>query len=125
MTPRRLLSPSAPLGILAAATYRTDGQTSPQPPSTLTSMPLVNELSSLAKNSAAVAISCGFPNRPRGMRASMAGRLAAMISSGTPILPAIGVLISPGLRLLTRILRSFKSLDQLRAKARTAALAPP
>src|SRR5258705_8807243 len=99
-------------------------QICPKPPSTHRSMPVTKELSSDARKTAACAISAGDPSRPSGMAASKFSLANAAWATGSPsfILAPIGVSVGPGLKLFMRIRRSFRSLVQLRANDRTAAL---
>src|SRR5258708_9070585 len=92
------------------------------PPSTNSSIPVIKLLSSEARNTTALAMSSGSPNRPSGMLASIDLKYCSLCSSfsAKPLRP--GVLVEPGLTALTRIFRYFMSKIQLRAKERTAAL---
>src|SRR5258708_35714079 len=74
-----------------------------------------------ARKSTAEAISSGVPVRPIGTLCTLLAPNSCACCSLRPILPKIGVAIGPGLNVLTRILRSFRSEVQLRAKDRTAA----
>src|SRR5437588_563956 len=79
-------------------------------------MPVTKLESSLAKNSATLAMSAGWPSRFKGIRAAICSRS----SGGMPAIMAVSV--GPGLRTLTRIPRSASSAAQVRAKERRAAL---
>src|SRR5271155_6021768 len=100
------------------------GQTCAIPPSTARSTPVMKLLSEQAKKRAVDAISSDRPKRARGTMLAIATRIPFTWSSGNPIFPMMGVSIGPGLRQLTRILRSFRSVVQVRANERTAALVP-
>ncbi len=63
-----------------------------------------------------MAISSGWPTRPSGTREMK----PSCISLG--MVANRSVAMGPGLRTLVRILRSFRSFVQVRAKERTAAL---
>src|ERR1700733_5392902 len=75
-------------------------------------MPLTKLESLDARKSATVAISSGRPISPRGIW-DLKNSLAAGPSGSR-----IGVSMVPGLRMLTRILRSLSSTSQVRAKER-------
>src|ERR1700680_2591537 len=99
------------------------GQTCAMPPSTARSTPVIYELSSEARNTTTDAISSGLPLRPSGICEVNWATACSACSAVRPVVVAkAGVSIAPGLIQFTRILRSFSSIVQPRAKLRTAAL---
>src|SRR6266702_3968549 len=91
------------------------------PPSTARSTPVTYELSSEARNATAAAISSGMPLRPIGVCVVNCATACSACSAVRPVVVAkAGVSIAPGLTQFTRILRSFNSKAQPRAKLRTA-----
>jgi hypothetical protein len=122
-------------GFLAASVYlggskrdsgNATGYLSPHtwamPPSTQRSIPVMNELSSEARKTAAAVTSSALPKRPMGIWE--VAKFANWVTSSfvKPDFPNIGVSIGPGLMAFTRILRSLRSEVQDLAKERTAAL---
>jgi hypothetical protein len=85
-------------------------------------MPVTKLLSFEARNNAASAISSDLPIRPIGTAATKLDLSCSTPSGVDAWSSMIGVSTGPGLKLLTRILRCFNSIAQLRARARTAAL---
>src|ERR1700730_14198782 len=98
------------------------GQTCAMPPSTARSTPVMKELSSEARNVTAAAIASGLPLRPIGTCVTNWAAACSACSGVRPAFSKAGVSIGPGLTEFTRILRSFRSIVQPRAKLRTAAL---
>src|SRR5579863_756611 len=86
------------------------------PPSTNSSIPVTKLESSDARNNATLATSSGSPMRPIGM----VDTIRAITSADCRF--ARGVLIGPGLTTCERIWRSLRSVVQVRAKERIAAL---
>ena len=86
------------------------------PPLTARFWPVTKPLSSLARNSAALAMSSGSAMRPMGTPAMM----ASVHSWGMPCI--IGVLVGPGTSVLTRMPLLASSLAMLRVKPIKAAL---
>src|SRR6266404_392614 len=89
------------------------------PPSTNSSMPVTKLESSDARKSAALAISSGEPMRPIGTVDTI--RAIASEDSRSDR----GVLMGPGLKTFVRTRRSFRSVVQVRANERRAALVAP
>ncbi len=105
-----------------------------KPPSTHNSIPVMELLSSDARNTTALAISLAVPGLPSGILSDI---MFKRCSPGLPsrILSDImfkrcspaalpchaGVSINPGLTAFTRMRRSFKSVVHVRANERTAA----
>ena len=88
-----------------------------KPPSTHNSIPVMELLSSDARNTTALAISLAVPGLPSGILSDI------MFKRCSPAaLPChAGVSINPGLTAFTRMRRSFKSVVHVRANERTAA----
>src|SRR5882762_9428915 len=91
-------------------------QTWALPPSTNSSIPVTKLESSDARNNATFATSSGSPMRPIGM----VDTIRAITSADCRL--TSGVLIGPGLTTFERIRRSFRSVVQVRANDRSAAL---
>src|SRR6202451_4230349 len=102
--------------IIDISPNRDVAQTCALPPSTNSSIPVTKLESSDARYSAALATSSGFPMRPIGM----VDTIRAITSADCRL--ASGVSIGPGLTTFERIRRSFRSVVQVRAKDRIAAL---
>jgi Metallo-beta-lactamase superfamily len=101
------------------------GQTWLAPPSAVTVEPVLKLDRSLARNTAALAISSGSPNRPSGIPAMRSARNCLTGTFGF-VCPARlslpGVTVGPATITLTRIPRPLSSLAHVRANDRTAAL---
>src|ERR1700743_2745330 len=100
-------------------------QTCLNPPSAVMVDPVVKLDRSLAKNTAAFAISTGSAKRPSGMVDTRAARNSSIEELGSVCAARLslpGVAVDPATRTLTRMLRSATSLAQARANERTAAL---
>src|SRR4029077_734387 len=83
--------------------------------------PVVELLSSEARNTTAFAISSGVPRRPSGTVFEIIFLRCFPVSEEASSSLSPGVSIGPGLTAFTRIRRSFKSVVQVRANERTAA----
>src|ERR1700720_2158248 len=86
------------------------------------SVPVTKVLSSEARKTAALAISSGVPKRPIGTLLTILANICWPAGPDCASRSYAGVLIGPGLSAFTRIFRSFKSIVQVRANDRTAAL---
>src|SRR5277367_3401007 len=98
------------------------------PPSAVTADPVVKIDKSLARNTAALAISSASAKRPNGIAAVRLARKSATEPPGSvwrARLSLPGVAVDPAMTTLTLIPRSASSFAQVRAKARTAALVAP
>ena len=92
------------------------------PPSTNSSVPVTKVLSSEARKTAALAISSGVAEAAH--RDAVHDALQHLLAGRPGLRQSVkaGVLIGPGLIAFTRIFRSFRSIVQVRANERTAAL---
>src|SRR5207244_7137013 len=92
------------------------------PPSATSSAPTKNVDSSEARNTAAWAISCGSAKRLMWNYCTMLDTRASRASEVNPMIGRlkIGVITGPGLITLTRIPRSTRSAEMVRAKDRSA-----
>src|SRR5881409_2290420 len=89
------------------------------PPVMCSVSPVIHAESGDARNTAAGAMSCGWPIRPRGLWASTCLR-KSLSSRPAALKPSVSTM--PGLMALTRILRGPSSLASERVTASTAAL---
>src|SRR2546425_13326528 len=69
------------------------------PPSTASSVPVMNDASGEARNPAALATSWAAPNLPSGTRAATSFRNASRSWAERPVFSKIGVSIGPGLKI--------------------------
>src|ERR1700761_6937687 len=93
-----------------------------KPPSSNNSAPSIKAESSDARYNAAAASSSAAATRLTGVKFPIASFIA-LASSALPVTEAnTGVSTGPGVNAFTRIFRSSKSAEKLRASERTAAL---
>ena len=93
-----------------------------KPPSTNSSMPVTKLLSSEARKTAALAISSGRPSLPNGTVALMLFKRSCPTGEEPSSSRRPSVSIGPGLIAFTRMRRALRSVVQVRAKERIAAL---
>ena len=84
-------------------------------------VPVMELLSSEARNPTALAISSGVPNLPSGTRVASLCQRGSPASAEATRSCSPGVSIGPGLTAFTRMRRACRSVVQVRANERTAA----